>query len=59
MPLPRNGVLSLQGHSRPGDTVHSKPYQAMVIRMSTETLELLHASPEPPPMDFEFGAKPV
>jgi RNA polymerase II elongation factor ELL len=59
MPLPGNGVLSLQGHSRPGDTLHSKPKQAMIVRMSAETLELLEAFPNQPPMDFQFGENTV
>lgn len=59
MPLPGNGTLSLQGHSRPGDTVHSKPKQAMIVRMSAETLEALETFPQQPPMDFDFGENPV
>ncbi|EGN99749.1 hypothetical protein SERLA73DRAFT_179932 [Serpula lacrymans var. lacrymans S7.3] len=55
MPLPGDGVLSLQGLSRPGDALHSKPKQAMIVRMSAETLEALEAFPNHPPMDFEFG----
>jgi RNA polymerase II elongation factor ELL len=58
MPLPTNGTLSLQGYSRPGDTVHSTK-QAMIVRMSAETLEALQFFPQHPQMDFEFGEKPV
>jgi hypothetical protein len=59
MPLPANNTLSLQGYSRPGDTVHSKPKQAMIVRMSAETLEALEVFPQQPQMDFEFGDNPV
>ncbi|KAF8894147.1 hypothetical protein BD779DRAFT_979856 [Infundibulicybe gibba] len=55
MPLPVNGSLLLQGHSRPGETLHSKPKQAIIVRMSEETLEALEAFPQHPQMDFEFG----
>ncbi|KAF7428344.1 hypothetical protein PC9H_007565 [Pleurotus ostreatus] len=58
MPLPANGSLSLQGHSRPGDAVHSKPKQAMLVRMSAETLEALSNFQNQPQMDFEFGDNP-
>ncbi|KAH7928899.1 hypothetical protein BV22DRAFT_1057898 [Leucogyrophana mollusca] len=58
MPLPNGATLSLQGHSRPGDSVQSKPKQAMIVRMSTETLEALESFPNCPPMDFEFGENP-
>jgi RNA polymerase II elongation factor ELL len=59
MPLPGNGVLSLHGHSRPGDTIHSNPKHAMIVRMSDETLELLEGYPNKLSMDFEFGENPV
>lgn len=59
MPLPANGSLSLQGHSRPGDAVHSKPKQAMLVRMSAETLEALSNFQNQLQMDFEFGDNPV
>jgi len=59
MPLPANGTLSLQGHSKPGDALPSKPKQAMIVRMSAETLDALEAFPNQPPMEFAFGRNPV
>lgn len=59
MPLPSNGSLSLLGYSRPGDTVQSRPKQAMIVRMSVETLDALEAFPNQPQLDFEFGDMPV
>lgn len=59
MPLPSGTQLSLQGHSRPGDTVHTKPKQAMIVRMSAETLEALEDFSTNPEMKFEFGDSPV
>lgn len=56
MPLPSNGVFSLQGHSKPGDTQYSKPKQAMMVRMSSETLDALESQPK---LQFEFGDNPV
>lgn len=56
MPLPGNGVFSLQGHSKPGDTQCSKPKQAMIVRMSSETLDALDGQAK---MQFEFGDSPV
>lgn len=56
MPLPGNGTLSLQGPSRLGDAQQSKPKQAMLVRMSAETLEALEDHPK---MEFEFGENPV
>ncbi|KAF8813583.1 hypothetical protein BYT27DRAFT_7083347 [Phlegmacium glaucopus] len=58
MPLPYNTALSLLGYSRPGDAVQSKPKQAMIIRMSTETLDALESFPNHPQMEFELGANP-
>lgn len=55
MPLPPNTTLSLHGYSKPGDTVQSKPKQAMIIRMSAETLDALEDFPNQPPLQFEFG----
>ncbi|KAF8632701.1 hypothetical protein AX17_004773 [Amanita inopinata Kibby_2008] len=52
MPLPPNCTLSLLGHSRPGDTVHSNPKQAILIRLSTETLDTLEANPDAMKVDF-------
>ena len=59
MPLPGNRTLSLQGHSKPGDALPSKPKQAMIVRMSAETLDALEAFPNQPPMEFVFGRNPV
>ena len=56
MPLPSNGVLPLQGYSKPGDTQYSKPKQAMIVRMTAETLEALENQPK---MQFDFGNNPV
>ncbi|KAI0339830.1 hypothetical protein BDW22DRAFT_546547 [Trametopsis cervina] len=58
MPLPANGVLSLQGHVGPGVTEQSKPKQAMVVRMSAETFEALEAQPALPKVEVEFGDNP-
>ncbi|KAJ7045416.1 hypothetical protein C8F04DRAFT_1064714 [Mycena alexandri] len=55
MSLPTNVKLSVQGHSRPGDTSHSMPKQAMIVRMTEETLDALQASPR---MEFTFGPEP-
>ncbi|KAJ7497199.1 hypothetical protein FB451DRAFT_1386497 [Mycena latifolia] len=55
MSLPANVKLSVQGHSRPGDTLHSVPKQAMVVRMTAETLDALQATPR---MEFSFGSEP-
>lgn len=59
MPLPDNGTLSLQGHSKPGDALPSKPKQAMIVRMSAETLDALEMFPHQPPLQFAFGKNPV
>lgn len=59
MPLPSGTPLSLQGHSRPGDTVQTKPKHAMIVRMSAETLEALEDLSSSPVMNFEFGDSPV
>jgi RNA polymerase II elongation factor ELL len=59
MPLPSNGVLALNGSSRPGETVQSKPKQAMIVRMSEQTLKALSTFPNNPPIQIEFGDKPV
>lgn len=58
MPLPNGTLLSLQGHSRPGDTVQTKPKHAMIVRMSAETLEALEDLSSNPTMNFEFGDSP-
>ncbi|KAF9792596.1 hypothetical protein BJ322DRAFT_1030236 [Thelephora terrestris] len=57
MPLPENTTISLHNHSRPGDALHSKPKQAMFLRLSAETLEALQASPAPQ-VHFTFGKRP-
>lgn len=58
MPLPENTTIPLHGHSRPEDALHSKPKQAIFLRMSTETLEALQASPLPQ-VQFAFGKRSV
>ncbi|KIJ68055.1 hypothetical protein HYDPIDRAFT_148312 [Hydnomerulius pinastri MD-312] len=58
MPLPDNAPLSLQVPSSLRNAVQSKPKQAMIVRMSAETLEALEAFPSHPPMSFEFGDNP-
>ena len=58
MPLPENTTIPLHGHSRPEDALHSKPKQAIFLRMSTETLEALQASPLPQ-VQFTFGKRSV
>ncbi|KAF7376061.1 hypothetical protein MSAN_00020900 [Mycena sanguinolenta] len=55
MSLPTNVKLSVQGHSRPGDTSQSAPKQAMIVRMTAETLDALQANPR---MEFTFGPEP-
>ena len=60
MPLPADGILTLQGHSRPGDTIQTKAKkQAMIVRLSEEAFRLLGTYPNQPPMEFEFGENPV
>ncbi|TFK44650.1 hypothetical protein BDQ12DRAFT_673329 [Crucibulum laeve] len=54
MPLPINGTVSLLGSSRPGES--TQPKQAMIVRMSAESLEALESSPGQ--MDFVFGDQP-
>lgn len=58
MPLPDSGPLSLHVHSSLGNAVQSKPKQAMIIRMTAETLEALEAFPNHPEMHFDFGDNP-
>lgn len=55
MPLPSDTPLSLQGYSRPGDTVQSKPKQAIIIRMSAPTLDALDALPQGAKLNVEFN----
>ena len=52
MPLPPDCTLSLLGYSRPGDTVQSKPKQAIIIRLSTEILDALESSSDAIKVDF-------
>ncbi|KAF6741872.1 hypothetical protein DFP72DRAFT_1083024 [Ephemerocybe angulata] len=58
MPLPTNGSYPVLGYSRPGEAVQSKPKQAMIVRMSPETLDALQDFPNNPPIDFQFGDTP-
>ncbi|KAI5120339.1 hypothetical protein M0805_009415 [Coniferiporia weirii] len=58
MPLPANSSISLQGHSRPGEGITTKPKIAMVVRMTEETLEALQNLSSTDRMDFEFGDRP-
>ncbi|KAI6121822.1 hypothetical protein F5141DRAFT_999440 [Pisolithus sp. B1] len=58
MPLPDAGPLSLHVHSSLGNAVQSKPKQAMIVRLSAETLEALEAFPNHPEMHFDFGDNP-
>lgn len=56
MPLPADGTIHLTGYSRPGETSQSRPKQAMIIRMSDKTLDLLESMPQ---LHFEFSDNPV
>lgn len=56
MPLPENTTISLHNLSRPEDALHSKPKQAIFLRLSAETLEALQASPTPQ-VQFTFGKR--
>lgn len=58
MPLPENTTISLQNHTRPEDVLHSKPKQAIFLRLSAETLEALQAS-SAPQVQFTFGKRSV
>ncbi|KAF8906587.1 hypothetical protein CPB84DRAFT_406382 [Gymnopilus junonius] len=59
MPLPPNTNLSVLGYSRPGDTLQSKPKQAILVRLSSETLDALESfSTQPSQIQFEFGDNP-
>ncbi|KXN90647.1 hypothetical protein AN958_03887 [Leucoagaricus sp. SymC.cos] len=55
MPLPTDGTIHLMGHSRPGETLQSRPKRAMIIRMSDKTLDLLESLPQ---LQFEFSENP-
>lgn len=56
MPLPTDTTLGLMGFSKPGETSQSRPKQAMLIRMSDKTLDLLESSPQ---LHFDFSESPV
>lgn len=58
MPLPKNGSISLQGHSRPGEGTTTKPKIAMVVRMTEDALDALQNVMSTDRMEFEFGDKP-
>ncbi|TDL26085.1 hypothetical protein BD410DRAFT_784108 [Rickenella mellea] len=58
MPLPTTGSLTLQGHSRPGEGITAKPKQAMIVRMSEDTLDALQDITSEERMDFMFGDNP-
>lgn len=59
MPLPTNGSISLQGHSRPGEGVTTKPKLAMIVKMTEETLDALQNLSMEDRVEFEFGDHPV
>ena len=54
MPLPENTTISLQTEN----VLHSKPKQAIFLRLSAEALEALQASPTPQ-VQFTSGKRPV
>lgn len=56
MPLPTNSALALLPANRPGDALPSMPKHAMLVRMSSQTLDALDAFPT---VQFEFGDNPV
>ncbi|KAH8119072.1 hypothetical protein DFH11DRAFT_1562832 [Phellopilus nigrolimitatus] len=58
MPLPSNSSISLQGHSRPGEGVTTKPKVAMLVRMTEETLDALQNLSSADRMEFDFGDRP-
>lgn len=56
MPLPIDTCLTLLPHTNPGESDCSRPKQAMIVRMSAESLEALYpCDGEQPPLEFEFG----
>ncbi|THH08294.1 hypothetical protein EW145_g2798 [Phellinidium pouzarii] len=57
MPLPANSSIPLQGHSRPGEGVPTKPKIAMIVRLTEETLDALQSLSSADRMDFDFGDK--
>ncbi|KAJ3982408.1 hypothetical protein F5890DRAFT_1529983 [Lentinula detonsa] len=48
MPLP-NATYTLQGQSRPGDPMYSKPKHGMLLRLSTEAVNALQSDPNAKP----------
>lgn len=55
MPLPADGTVHLTRYSRPGETSQSRPKQAMILRMSDKTLDLLEHMPQ---LQFDFSDNP-
>ncbi|KAJ3887074.1 hypothetical protein GG344DRAFT_56313 [Lentinula edodes] len=52
MPLP-NATYTLQGQSRPGDPMYSRPKHGMLLRLSTEAINALQSDPNAKPnVDF-------
>ncbi|KAF8200872.1 hypothetical protein BJ912DRAFT_586242 [Pholiota molesta] len=58
MPLPTNSSLVLLPSSKPGDALHAKPKHAMLLRMSSQTLDALESFPTNPQVQFQFGDSP-
>ena len=56
MPLPVNSTLSLLPAGAGNDSSKKK---AMIVRMSTETLDALEGFPDHPAMDFDLGENPA
>ena len=60
MPLPPDSTLALLPHTNPGELGHSKPKQAMIVRLSADTLDALQSyNGDKPLLDFEFADIPV
>ncbi|KAH9485346.1 hypothetical protein JR316_0002254 [Psilocybe cubensis] len=59
MPLPTNTTLSLLGYSRPGDPVQTKPKEAMLVRLSIETLNALSTNGPTPSLSVQLGDNPT
>lgn len=57
MPLPPDSTLSLSAQPSPSEIVSAKSRQAMVVRMSAETLDALELAAQN--MDVEFSDNPV
>ncbi|KIY44343.1 hypothetical protein FISHEDRAFT_77546 [Fistulina hepatica ATCC 64428] len=58
MPLPVDVPLSIQPQLKTGEQTQAKPKQAMIVRLSQDTLDALAASTPPPHTSFEFGPNP-